>query len=328
MKIFVTGATGFIGKQLVLRLVDEGHEVHALFRSPEKKKELVQPGIKFFKGDILDPDSLDKALAGCEIVFHLAAFARLWDKDPDSWYRINVTGTENVLQASKKAGVKRFILTSTAGKYGPSTDGIVTEETKRTVPYLTAYEETKDISERKAKDLANKNFEVIIVNPTRVYGPGLLSESNGVTRMVDMYVNGKYNVIPGDGESVGNYVYIDDVVEGHILAWKQGKSGENYLLAGENASFYDFFKTLGEVSGVQKRMLHIPVVLLSFVATLFEGWTRVTGKPPLITKQWLKRFMYNWNVSCEKAEKELGYKPVTLNFGLLNTVKWLKNNNG
>ncbi|MFB6318343.1 SDR family oxidoreductase [Saccharicrinis sp. FJH54] len=324
MKVFVTGATGFIGKQLVTRLVEEGHSVHALYRTPEKKTEIDMPGVLLFQGDILDQESLEKAMAGCDVVFHLAAFAKLWDKDTESWYRINVTGTENVLDAAHKAGIRRFILTSTAGKYGPSTDGIVTEATKRTVPYLTEYEETKDMSEQRALTYPGRPFDVVIVNPTRVYGPGLLSESNGVTRMVDMYVNGRYNVIPGDGESVGNYVYIDDVVEGHILALKKGKDSENYLLAGENASFNEFFKILGEVSGVQKRMLHLPTGIMSFVATLFEAWTKVSGRPPLITKKWLKRFMYNWNVSCEKAEKELQYKPVNLEFGLINTVKWLK----
>lgn len=324
MKVCITGATGFIGQALIQRLLHEGYAVNALYRNPEKINGKAEAGLSYVKGDILDPGSLDHAVKGCDAVFHLAAFAKLWDKDPDSWYRINVTGTENVLTAAKNAGVKKFILTSTAGKYGPSNNGTVTENTKRTVPYLTPYEETKDISEQRARDMANDQFKVVILNPTRVYGPGLLSESNGVTRMADMFVNGRYNVIPGNGRSIGNYVYIDDVVEGHLLALKNGKSKENYLLAGENASFNDFFKVLSEVSGVQKQMMHVPVFILSIAAASFEGWSKLSGKAPLITRQWLKRFMYDWNVSADKAKRELAYEPVTLESGLFETVKWLK----
>ena len=325
MKIFVTGATGFIGKQLVLRLAGEGHKVHALYRTPEKKREIDLTAIKLFQGDIMDQASLEKAMEGCDVVFHLAAFAKLWAKDKETWFKINVRGTENVLNAAKKAHIKRFVLTSTAGKYGPSVNGIVMETTRRTLPYFNAYEATKDESEHEAKAYTDF-FDVVIVNPTRVYGPGLLSESNGVTRMVDMYVNGGYKVIPGDGKSIGNYVYIDDVVEGHLLAWKKGKNGENYLLGGENVSFNQFFKILSDVSGIRKKMVHIPAGVLSVVASLFELWTHISGRPPLITKQWLKRFMYNWNVSSDKALHELGYNPRSLNDGLRNTITWLKKN--
>lgn len=312
---------------MVQKLLSEGHHVVALYRNSNKINNKKLKGLDYIKGDILNPESLNKAMAGCDAVFHMAAFAKLWDKDPQSWFRINVSGTENVVEAAKKAGVKKFILTSTAGKYGPSLKGQVDETTQRAVPYLNAYEETKDLSEKKALEYADEAFQVVIVNPSRVYGPGLLSESNGVTRLVDMYVNGSYRVIPGNGQSIGNYVYVDDVVNGHVLALKNGKNGENYLLGGDNASFNAFFKILAEVSGIQRSMFHLPSWILKGAASTMEGWAAISGKAPLITSQWLKRFMYNWNVSSEKAKTELGYKPLTLEEGLMHTVKWLKKGN-
>ncbi len=326
MKFFVTGATGFIGKALTKRLLDEKHEVVALFRDPNKTEKGSLPGLTYVKGDIMDLDSLQMGMQGCEAVFHLAAFAKLWDKDPDSWKRINITGTQNVLNAAKKAGIKKCIVTSTAGVYGPSIIGEINEKTQRAVPFLNAYEETKSISEAYAKSVATNEFAVVIVNPTRVYGPGLLSESNGVTRMAQMYVKGGYRIIPGDGKSIGNYVYIDDVVDGHMRALQYGKSGENYLLGGENADFNTFFSLLAKASGIHKRMFHLPTFLLSGAASSMELWTRLTQTPPLITKQWLKRFMYHWEVSCQKAVNDLGYTITSLETGLGKTVDWIRKN--
>ncbi len=326
MKIFVTGATGFIGKILVQRLLKEGHEVHALYRNPSKQEKNTARNLHYIEGDILDEPSLKRGMQNCEVVFHLAAFAKLWDKDPESWKRINIDGTDHVIKQAKLAGVERCIITSTAGVFGPSIDGIVTEETKRTVPFLTPYEKTKAISEENARKAASRYFEVIIVNPTRVYGPGELSESNGVTRMVKMYVQGGYKVIPGNGKSIGNYVFVDDVINGHILALKYGINKESYLLGGENADFNTFFQSLAEVSEIHKNMIHVPTSLLGIAASSFELWTKLSGQPPLITKQWLERFMYNWNVSSHKAIQGLGYQPTSLKVGLQKTVSWLKTN--
>ncbi|WP_423127734.1 SDR family oxidoreductase [Gaoshiqia sp. Z1-71] len=323
MNILVTGATGLIGSQLCMRLANEGYQVHALYRSAAKTKDLDHPGIRLFEGDILDPDSLNKAVAGCQAVFHLAAFARVWDKDPQTFRRINVQGTSNVLQAARDAGVKRVVLTSTAGVYGPSVDGVINEQTKRTIPFFTAYEETKAEAETLALNASNGYPEVVIVNPTRVYGPGLLSESNGVTRLLKLYAEGRFGIIPGNGKSIGNYVFIDDVVDGHLLAFKHGRPNENYLLGGDNVSFNEFFSCVASVTGKQKPMIRVPEKLLMAVAFLFELRTVVFRVAPLITREWVTRYLYHWDVSSQKAVTELGYKITPLEEGLNKTCDWL-----
>ena len=326
MRVLVTGATGLIGSQLAQRLAGDGHQVHALYRSEGKIKELAHPNIQIFKGDVTDMASIEKAAEGCQATFHLAAYARMWAKDPNTFYEVNVRGTENVLLASQKMKVSRFILTSTAGVFGPSVDGIITEETRRKTPFFNAYEETKATAEEKALALADPDFEVVIVNPTRVYGPGLLSESNGVTRLVKMYLEKPFGMVPGSGRSVGNYVFIDDVVEGLVRAWEKGRPGERYLLGGENVSFNDLFKLMAMVSGNKKPLVHIPLRVLLVLASFFEAGTAVFGRAPLITPSWVRRYLHDWEVSNEKAVAELDCPVTSMKEGLQRTCDWLIKN--
>lgn len=326
MKILVTGATGLIGSQLAQRLAGDGHQVHALYRSEGKIKELAHPNIQIFKGDVTDMLSIEKAAEGCQATFHLAAYAKMWAEDPNMFYEVNVKGTENVLRASQKLKVKRFVLTSTAGVFGPSVDGIITEETRRKTPFFNAYEETKAAAEEKALAMAGPDFEVVIVNPTRVYGPGLLSESNGVTRLVKMYLEKPFGMVPGSGRSVGNYVFIDDVVEGLVRAWGKGQPSERYLLGGENVSFNDLFRLIAVVSGNEKPLVHIPLRMLLVLASFFKAGAAVFGKAPLITPSWVRRYLRDWEVSNEKAVTELGCPVTPMKEGLQRTCDWLIKN--
>lgn len=322
MKIAVTGSAGFIGANLVSRLVEEGFEVHALVRS--MKPEYKDNGNVFYHlGDLLDDESLNKLVAGCEVVFHLAAFAKMRSADEQEFFLINVEGTSRLVRAAKKAGVRKFILTSTAGRFGPSEAAPVTEETKRQVGYMNLYEETKEMSEKLALSQRTKDFEVVVLCPTRVYGPGRLSEANGVTRMTRLYLQGKFRLIPGDGNCRGNYVYVGDVVEGHMLAMKYGRSGEVYLLGGENHSLNEFFHEIDEVASQQYWMLHLPIWVALCIAWSMELRQKIFGNPPMITLSWLKRFMKNWEVSSAKATQELGYRVTSLDEGLKKTVAWL-----
>ncbi|HKJ41234.1 MAG TPA: SDR family oxidoreductase [Sunxiuqinia sp.] len=325
MKLFLTGATGFIGSQLALKLANAGHEVHVLYRNPQKLKDLEHVNLHFFKGDLFDKAALKDAMEGCDGVFHLAAFARLWAKDPSTYYKVNVEGTQNVLETAIQCKVKRIVLTSTAGVFGPSENSTITEDTKRSLPFFNDYEETKTNSDEQSLKAAQGKIDVVIVHPTRVYGPGLLSESNGVTRMVKMYLGGKFKVIPGDGKSVGNYVYIDDVVDGHIKAFEKGRPGERYLLGGENVSFDEFFSKLAQLTKRHYRMAHLPLFVLNIVASFFEIRTKLFGTAPLITAKWVKRYLYHWEVSSQKALEELNYQPINLEEGMKRTIAWIQN---
>ncbi len=326
MKYLITGATGFIGTELAKKLVEQGHIVHALYRSFSKTQALQIPGVELFKGDILDEESLAFAAKGCDCVFHVAAFAKPWHKYPDAFYRYNVQGTENVILAARNAGAKRLVFTSTAGTISPSDGHPSDESTPRSVDYFTDYERSKAQAEKLAVELSSDDFAIITVNPSRVYGPGLLSESNGVTKMLDLYMNGKFRFVPGNGKSIGNYVFIDDIVQGHLLAMKYGKAGERYILGGENASFAELFRAMASVTGKKRMMVNIPVWLMNLAAKGMEIRANLTGAPPLITPPWVRKYLYNWELSTQKAEKELGYVPTSLDDGLAATVDWILEN--
>jgi len=326
MSVFVSGSTGYIGKQLVMRLSELGEGVHALYRSEEKRKTIDLAGIQQFKGDILDQSSLLVAMKGCSEAYHVAAFAGVVF-DPSTIYRLNVEGTLNVIAAAKQAGVKRVVVTSTAGILGPSNSGIpVNESSPDPDSFFTPYELSKFQMEQKIKELDLSGIEVVIVNPTRVYGPGLLSESNGVTLMIKKYLKNKWRFLPGNGTQSGNYVFVEDVVKGHILAMERGKPGERYILGGANLSYIQLFDLVREVSQTFKKLYRIPFWSMMAASYAMQGIAPLTGRPPLIVPDLVRKFNHHWVVSSEKAAREIGYAPVSAREGIDLTVQWINNN--
>jgi len=327
MKVFVSGATGFIGIQLVKRLREEGHEVHALYRSESKAELIRHPDVKLFKGDILDQASLERALEGCEEAYHAAAFAGVWAKDPTLVYRLNVNGALNVIEAAGRQGIRRLVLTSTAGVLGPSQKDAVHESSPAPASFFTEYERSKSKLEQQLLGRSDTNPEVVLVNPTRVYGPGYLSESNGVTKMIKQYVKGKWRLIPGNGKSSGNYVFVEDVVTGHLLAMHKGKPGERYILGGENISYIQLFTLVREASGARKKLFKVPLWIMLAVAGFMKGISILTGRPPLIVPGLVRKFNHNWIVSSDKAIRDLGYQPIDARTGIQLTLQWIKDSN-
>jgi farnesol dehydrogenase len=328
MNIFITGATGYVGNNLACRLANEGQIIHALCRSGNKKNLLTHPNIKIFEGDITDVASIENAMKECEQVYHLAAYARVWAKDPSTFSRLNVEGTKNVLDTAKKYGIKDIVFTSTGGVLGPSNGRPVKEDDERYGNVFNEYEDTKTQAEKLCKEYCNKyDMRIVIVNPPRIYGPGIESESNAVTRLIKLYMKGKWKIMPGDGKRTGSYVYIDDVVKGHVLAMEKGRAGERYILSGVNASYNEFFYVLAKVSGKKNILYKFPVPLMMLVGYGIMGYSKLTGKPPLLTPKWIKKYFYDWSLSCEKAERELGYRYMSLEEGLQQTVNWIKQNN-
>lgn len=326
-RVFVSGATGFIGSRLVQQLAEEGALVHAFYRSEAKADLIRREGVHLYKGDILDEASVLSAMKGCDEAYHVAAFAGVWAKDPSQIYRQNVDGALNVVRAAASSGTKRVLITSTAGILGPSDGDAVDENSPVPESFFTTYEASKSLMEEKLGELTGPGPEVLIVNPTRVYGPGVLSESNGVTRMIGKYLEGSWKLIPGDGKSTGNYVHVEDVVSGHLLAMEKGKAGERYILGGENISYNQLFKLCRESSGLSFTLYHIPLWLMLTAASAMGLWTRLTGVPPLILPGLVKKFNHNWIVSSEKAIRELGYKPRSAREGIADTVSWLSQQN-
>jgi farnesol dehydrogenase len=335
-KVFVTGATGFIGTRLVQALVAAGRRVRALSRreqaprvpgcDPSGGNPLEHERVEVVRGDITDVDSLLRGMEGCRQVFHLAAYAKNWAPQPEIYHRVNVQGMQNVFDAARRSGVERIVWTSSIVTLGPTPPGVVGDEsTPRTdTDYLTQYERSKAIAEQQALQQAAEGLPVVIVNPTRVYGPGHLTEGNSLARLIDDYDRGRLPVLLNRGINVGNYVLVDDVVQGHLLAMQHGRIGERYILGGENASLRDFFRTIDRVSGkrhFQLPMLHITPLIFAHLLQLRARWF---GVYPTITPGWIKTFIVDWAYSSARAERELGYQPTSLEDGLRMTYAWLQ----
>jgi farnesol dehydrogenase len=323
MKIFVTGATGFIGKRLVEMLLETGNEVHAIYRSKSKSLTFEHEHLKWFQGDILDIQSIETAMEGCGQVYHIAAFASVWENTHGDFSKYNIQGTINIIETAKKLGINNIVATSTAGVFGPSLNGIITEKTISQIPYFTGYERSKAESERIISDYVKKDLRIIIVNPTRVYGPGALNESNSVTKMIKSYITGKWHIIPGNGTSIGNYVFVDDVANGHILAMEKGKPGERYILGGENVSYNNFFETLSKISGRKYLLIKMPLWAILSMGYFMLFLNKRLKIRPRITPQHVRKFNYNWEVSSKKSETEFGYTYTSLQTGIAKTIQWL-----
>lgn len=325
MKIFITGVTGYIGQKLALQLAADGHTIHALVRDAQKGKSLLDhPNIILFTGDILDPTSLVPAMTGCGQVYHLAALASVWHKDPGSFHQINVNGLKNVLEACLKAGITHVLFTSTAGVVGDSKDGEPVSELTNSNPKLeTLYEQSKVAAEQLLKTYIPKGIRGVIVNPSRVYGPGLLTESNGFTRLMKMYISGHWKIKPGNGKSIGNYVYIDDTIRGLIAAMEKAKPGERYLLGGINTTYNEFFNLVDELTGVKRKMYNVPLPFMLFLSRIQLMMARLFGKQPMITPPFVRKYNKHWIVTSNKAEQGIGYTITPLREGVSKTLDWL-----
>ena len=323
MRIFVTGASGYIGRSLVDRLIGEGHEVSVLMRKDHPDPFFRHERIKKIDGDLLNEHAISEGMKGCEQVYHLAAYARIWAPDPKTYFSVNVIGTENILRAAEQNGVQKVVFTSTGGTYGISNGKPIHEDLVRTVDFFNEYESSKFMAEERALRFAHRGLNVVIVHPTRVYGPGIWNESNAVTRMIRLYINGRWRFIPGDGRAIGSFAYIDDIVEGHMLSMQRGKLGEKYILGGVNASFNTFFSLLREVSGKNYTLLRMPMksmLLFGWSQELLAEWF---GREPLITRKWIRKYSYDCDCSSAKAIANLGYKVTPLKDGIHKTLEWL-----
>lgn len=326
MAILITGGTGFIGSRLMAELSGQGQNIHLLCRHTPTLSEFQQSNIRIFNGDITDIESVKRSLEGVDQVYHLAAYARLWAKDSSVFRKINVEGTRNVLTAAKSAGVKKVVYTSTAGVIGPSGGSPMKETDSRITGFFNLYESTKSEAEDLALGFANRAFSVCVLNPSRIYGPGFDTGSNPFTKIIEMYLKGQWKIIPGSGEDIGSYPYIDDVVDGHLKAMEKGRSGERYILGGENATFNEFISLVKKHSGINRPLRHIPFFVLSGLSYLILLNAKITGKYPLITPDWVAKYKYDWALDSSKAITELDYKIRSLDDGIKKTVDWVKEN--
>lgn len=324
MKVLVTGSTGFIGRQLCLALATAGYEVKALCRNTNHPYLIKNPNIEPVLGNILYKQTLAKAMEGCEQVYHTAAMAKMWCRNPDDYYETNVTGTRNVLETAKICEVQKLVYTSTCGVWGPTIKQPMTETDPRITGFPIAYERTKYLAELEVQGFVKQGLPVVIVNPSRVYGEGPITDSNTVGKMISGYLKGTWRIIPGNGQQVANYVFLDDVVAGHIAAMDKGVPGERYILGGYDISFNDFFETLQLLSGKKRGMVRMPLKLIQFYSRLEWFKTRLTGIAPVFLPEFAERLKYDQKYSSNKAIAQLDYKITPFAEGLEKTVAYIK----
>jgi nucleoside-diphosphate-sugar epimerase len=319
MRAYVTGGTGYIGAQVIRKLLAKGYEVNALYRNAKPPFE--QKGLQWMPASLEEIGSLQESMRGCEEVYHLAALARLWHPEKNAFFTINVQGTENIMQAAMEAGVRKMVFTSTAAVYDYSLNRMVAESDPPPATFEDEYARTKFLAEQKVIEASQKGFDVVIVQPPRVYGPGdSPGGTNPINKLVQDFLNRSFYFVPDRGQYAGNYAYMEDLVEGHLLAMQHGRSGERYILGGENHDYISLYTILEHITGmrrmrigVNKRIMDIAAVAAVSVAGLFGKHTHLS--PSVIRKIYSDRLL-----SCDKAVKELGYKITPFYEGLERTV--------
>ena len=322
--VFVTGGTGFVGGRLVAALLERGRQVRALARSTSQRPA-GGAGLEWAEGDVLDRDSLRRGMEGCAEAFHLAAYAKNWAKDPSTFFRVNVDGARNVFEAAAEAGIRRLVYTSTVVVFGPTPSGVVGDEAmpRATPRFFTEYEESKAVAEKEALERASRGLPVVIVHPTRLYGPGPLTEGNSVSLMLDQYDRGLFPALLDGGGDVGNYTFVDDVVQGHLLAMERGRVGERYLLGGENVSLKGLFAIVDEITNRKHFQVSLPRSVALLYARLEKRKAEWLGIYPKVTPGWVETFLADWAFTSAKAETELGYRITPLREGIRRTLDWL-----
>ncbi len=327
MKILVTGATGQIGHKLALTLAERGNEIHVLVRNPNSINIPRHRNIRIFPGDITEIESVSKAIKECRQVYHVAALVKIFDTDADQFYKINVEGTDNLLKKSLETGVEKFLFTSSCSVLGSTSDGrIVKESDSRATPFFCNYDITKHQAEKLVREYSSKGLHTVIVSPSKVFGYSCQETKNiSINNVIQNLIKGKVTFIPRPSHLLANYCFIDDVVEGHILAVEKGRSGENYILGGENVSYRDFFNTVKNISGTKTKLIEIPEIFAKTLSVLQRIQFYATGKEPVVTNEGIRQIFCNKAFSCDKAISELGYKITPKEEALKHTISYLKN---
>ncbi len=326
MKVLVTGATGFIGRELCRSLAHKGFRVHALCRNIHHPLLIKHPEIIPFKGDILDTGSLQHAMEDCSQLYHTAALAKMWTKNPHDFYNVNVTGTVHVMNTAANTGVTKIVYTSSCGVLGPTIRHPMTESDPRIVGFPIHYERTKYLADKEVAKFVKGGLPVVTVMPSRVYGEGPITDSNTVGKMVSRYIKGKWRFIPGDGRQVANYAYLDDVVNGHMAAMEKGEAGQRYILGGEDISFNQFFDVVKKISGKKYRLFKVPISLIKAFSRFEWAKMKLTGLPPFFLPEFADRLHMNQKYSSQKAIEQLGYCITPFEEGMRRTIKHFENN--
>ena len=321
--ILITGGTGFIGSNLAAALLQQGYAVRILHRSSSNLFNVASLSVEHRIGDVRDSESLRSAMHGCDTVFHTAAMVSFWKPVRQLQYEINIGGTKNVVEACLKENVRRLVHTSSIAAIGHPANGMLANES---TPFNwqdvdSGYKNSKHMAEIEIAKGVERGLDAVMVNPGVVIGPGDIHFNGGkIIQSVKkhqalFYIKGGMNI-----------VFVADVVGGHISAALKGKTGERYILGGENLTHKQAFRITAEVVGGIVPRIRIPVSILKLGGKFFDLAGRVMNKEPFVTSELFSGAgLCNW-YNSEKAERELGYTITPFRDAIEKTYRWYCDN--
>jgi dihydroflavonol-4-reductase len=318
-RIFVTGASGFIGGALAARLQEQGHDLVALARSDASAAKLMDRGLRVARGDVCDEESLAAAMEGCELAYHVAGVNSHCPPDPELLLRVNARGPEYVVQAAARAGVTRVVYTSSGASVGEPKGSVGHEGSVHRGSYLSVYDRSKHEGEQAAFAAAHRTgVEVVAVNPSSVQGPG---RTTGNGKLIVDYVNGRLPVFVDTHVSV---VDIADTTEAHILAAERGRPGARYVLNGATLTSAEALELVDAIAGVRHRVRIVPPAVALGAAGVLEAVYAVRGRVPSLCRARIRTFLHGHRYDGSRAERELGlvYTPVEETFR--RTIEWAR----
>ena len=326
MTVLITGASGFVGSAILRRLLAEGAAVRALVRPASDRRNLDGLDVEVVTGDLGDRRSLARAVRGCEAVFHVAADYRLWTRDADAMMRTNIGGSRDIVRAAAEAGVARIVYTSSVATLGLNADGSpADEDTEVTLSDMIGpYKQSKFMAEEEVLRLAHRHdAPVVIVNPSTPVGPRDIKPTP-TGRMIVEAASGR---MPAFVDTGLNIVHVDDVAQGHLMAWRRGEIGQRYVLGGDNMALRDILAGIAQAAGRRPPRIRIPHGAIMPIAYLAEAWTRITGgTEPFVTVDGIRMARKKMYFSSAKAERALGYRHRPAAAALNDAVAWFRDN--
>jgi len=325
MKTLLTGANGFIGSAVMRCLLEAGHDIRAVVRPGNDRRNLVGMPVEVVEGDLQDKTSLVKAVRGCNVVFHVAADYRLWIPDPDNMYQTNVTGTRDLMLASAETGVEKIVYTSSVAVLGVNNDGTpANEDTPMAVEDMIGhYKRSKYLAEKEVIKLVDEyNLPAVIVNPSTPLGPRDIRPTPTGSIVVET-LNDR---MPAYVDTGLNIAHVDDVAKGHLLAFEKGKIGQRYILGGENLSLQTILGIICELSNRKPPSIKLPHNLILPIAWCMERWAAISKKDPRATVDEIRMSRKRMYYSSDKAVEELGYQFRPAQDAIRDAIEWFIKN--
>src|SRR5216683_4080765 len=325
MLAFLTGATGFVGSHVARALVAQGADLRLLVRSGSDLRNIQELQAERVVGDLRDAASLKKAVAGCEVVFHVAADYRLWVRDPEQMYRSNVEGTKAILEAARESKVRRLVYTSSVATMGFQSNGHLANEDSPVslANMIGPYKRSKFMAEQIAIEAGKSGMDVVVVNPTTPVGERDLKPTPTGRIVVD-FLQKKF---PAYVDTGLNLVDVAECARGHIAALEKGRRGERYILGGENLTLKQILDRLAAITGLPSPTIRFPYVVALATGVVDEIVTgRILGREPRATIDAVRMGRKKMFVSSPKAERELGWKVVAVDDALRRAADWFRAN--